>query len=150
MYRRLFRGIGPCAALLLALPGCGSDELDSPTAKKLKSLSSLYLEFVAGRNGEGPKDEKHFKMFMAAVPEQSLSAMRLQRGDLEGLFTSERDGQPFEIVYGLRITRINGEEAPVVAHEKTGKDGKKLVGFANGKVDLVSEDRLRELLAAKQ
>lgn len=140
----------PIFLCLLVLSGCGANELDSPTAKKLKHLGMLYLEFAVGRYGEGPKNEKEFKKFMAAVSEQSIDAMGLKRSDLESLFTSERDSEPFEIVYDLKINKIGGDEAPMVAYERTGKNGKKLVGFANGKVQLVTDDRLQQLLAAKQ
>jgi hypothetical protein len=38
----------------------------------------------------------------------------------------------------------------VIAHEKTGKNGKRLVVFVSTKVDLVDDVRLKELAGNKQ
>ena len=57
--------------------------------------------------------------------------------------------EPFVIAYGSAISRISGESKQVIAHEKTGKNGKLLVVFASAKVDLVDEAQLKELANTK-
>jgi hypothetical protein len=134
--------------LLLFLAGCGgADELNSPTAVKLKGLGVLYLDFAANRSGAGPADEKEFKRHIRGLPDHVLSGNGLNPKDMDGAFVSARDQQPFVVRYGTPVTEISGKSAPLIAHEKTGKDGKRLVGFANGKAEHVTEERLKELLA---
>jgi hypothetical protein len=147
------RALAHVSAVLLAvaaLPGCGSSELDSPTAKKLGALGNFYLEHVVAKSGKGPENEQEFKKHIRATPDHVLSVSGIDRGSIDALFSSERDQEPFVVVYGQTITKVGGNSAPVVAHEKTGKNGKRLVGFANGKVELLDESRLNALLAAKQ
>ena len=107
-------------AALVSAPGCGADELDSPTAAKLRAVGNMYLDHAVGKGGAGPAD---------------------------GLFRSDRDGEPFVVLYGKKIAGVSGTDAPLVAHEKAGKAGRRLVAFANGKVELADESRLKELLA---
>ena len=137
-------------AALVALPGCGSDELESPTAKKLQALGNFYLDYAVGKNGKGPENEQELKKHIRSTPDHVLSTTGFDRNSIDSLFNSERDQQPFVVLYGLTIKQVGGKSAPLVAHEKTGKNGKRLVGFANGKVELVEESRLNELLPAKQ
>jgi hypothetical protein len=134
---------------VVALPGCGSNELDSPTAKKLRALGNFYLEHAVAKSGKGPVNEQEFKKHIRATPDHVLSVSGIDRASIDSLFNSERDQEPFVVVYGLTITKVGGDAAPLVAHDKTGANGKRLVGFANGKVELVDESRLNELLAAK-
>jgi hypothetical protein len=68
---------------------------------------------------------------------------------IDDVFVSERDKQPFVIVYGTSISRLSGDSKEVLAYEKTGVNGKHLLTYINAKVDHVSADELQKLLAAK-
>jgi hypothetical protein len=46
------------------------------------------------------------------------------------------------------MTMLSGNSKQVVAHEKTGVNGKKLVVFASTKVDHVDDQELERLLSA--
>jgi hypothetical protein len=74
----------------------------------------------------------------------------VDRAGIDSLFSSERDGEPFVVLPGVAITKISGESGVVVAHEKTGKNGKRLVVLSNAKVELADDARLQGLLAVKQ
>ena len=52
-------------------------------------------------------------------------------------------------MYGQNLGKISGDSKKVIAHEKTGKNGKRLVAFASTKVDLVNEAELERLKTAK-
>jgi hypothetical protein len=69
--------------------------------------------------------------------------MRVDRNNIEGLFKSERDGEPFHVRYGL-----GGGPSTVfpVVFEQTGQNGKRLVSFTNGSVEETDEARYRQLL----
>jgi hypothetical protein len=142
--------LGLVLAVLLAAPGCGSDGLDSPTAARLKGLANFYLDCAAAQNGRGPANEQALKKHLRIQPDFVLTANGINPSAIDSLFVSERDGEPFVVVYGVQISRISGTSAPLVAHEKTGKNGKRLAVCANGKVESVDEARLKELSSAKQ
>jgi len=134
-------------ALALAVTGCGSNAVESPTAKKLKGLATMYASFAVGKNGPGPKSEKEFKDYVMSAPFQQLppGIDPDKRGEL---FVSDRDGQPFVIVPGASIAGMTADKAALVAYEQTGVGGKKLVAFANSKVEEVGPDRLQELVGS--
>jgi hypothetical protein len=131
-----------------AVPGCGSDELNSPTAVRLRGLASLYMDYAASRTGKGPATEGEFKKHLRTLPDHVLNANGCDPNKIDEVFVSPRDQEPFVVRYGIKITRISGTEAPLVAHEKSARNGKLLVAFANGKVEHVDEARLQELKAA--
>jgi hypothetical protein len=140
-----------CLALFIVvvIPGCGSDELDSPTAKKLKALSSFYMDYVVAHNGQGPTNEAEFKKYIRSLPDQVISPSGIQRSEIDTIFVSERDQQPIEVVYGRKVTTISGKSGAVVAHEKSGKGGKRLVALTNTKIELVDESEFQGLLATQ-
>jgi hypothetical protein len=140
---------GLVLAALVVLPGCGSDELASPTAVKLKALSNFYLEYAVAQQGKGPANEQVLKKHIRSQPDFILKTNGIEPSAIDSLFNSERDQEPFVVLYGMTITKISGESAPLLAHEKTGKSGKRLIAYANGKVDHVNEARLKELAASK-
>jgi hypothetical protein len=135
---------------LLALSGCGSDELNSPTAARLRGLANVYLDYIVPRNGNGPAREQDLKKHMRGLPDFVLQNSGIDPKDLDATFRSLRDEQPFVVQYGVMIGGISGNSKQVIAHEKTGKYGKLLVVFASGKVDLVTQDRLEKLLKPEQ
>jgi hypothetical protein len=134
---------------LIAAPGCGSNELESPTAAKLKALSGFYLDYAVAKKGQGPANEADLKKHIRSMPDQ-LMPSGVDRNAIDTLFVSERDGEPFVVLYGVTITGVSGTSGAVVAHEKTGKGGKRLVVLSNTKVEHVDEARLQALLASKK
>jgi hypothetical protein len=137
------------ALALGTLAGCGSDELNSPTAVRMRGLANLYLDCAVPKNGKGPANEQEFKKHIRGLPEFVITGNKLDPKALDAAFVSERDQEPIVLRYGLTIKQISATSAPLIAHEKTGKNGKRLVAFANGKVDLVTEAQLQELTENK-
>lgn len=132
---------------LTAVAGCGSDELASPTAKRLTGLANFYLEYAVAKNGKGPASEQDLKKHMRSQPGFVLEMNGLDPKFIDSAFVSERDQEPFVVRYGLSITHMSGDSTQLIAHEKVGKHGKRLVVYASTKVDLVSEGKLQELTA---
>jgi len=136
-------------ALLATLTGCGGDSaLNSPTAIKMKGLANAYLDHVVGANGS-PKDETAFKKHIKGLRGSVQYDYKIDPDNIDGFFVSERDNQPFVVIYGEDVGKISGDSKKVIAHEKTGKNGKRLVVFVGTKVDLVSEAELEQLKSAK-
>jgi hypothetical protein len=130
--------------------GCAPDETESPTAYKLRGLSRVYLDYAVPRNGAGPANEAALKKHIKSLPDFVLQGNWIDPANPDAVFTSERDNEPFVVIYGQGISSISGKSLQVIAHEKTGVRGKKLVTFVSGKVELVNEARLQELLNPKQ
>jgi hypothetical protein len=144
------QALGLVLLVMSVLPGCGSNELESPTAARLRGLGTLYLDYAVGKNGKGPAGEQEFKKHLRSVPGFVLEMNGVDPNALDAVFVSERDGEPFVILYGVSISGISGTSAPLIAHEKTGKNGKRLVVFANAKVEHVDEARLQHLASARR
>jgi len=141
-----------CTAVVcaVALTGCSrSDPLKSPTAARLKGLATMYLDYAAARGG-GPPSEEEFKKHLRRVEKFVLQMNGVDPNAIDATFVSERDKEPFVVLYNVGISRISGTSAPLVAYEKTGVGGKRLVAFANTKLDHVDEARLKELMEAKK
>lgn len=135
--------------LCLALLGCNrADPLASPTAAKLKGLGNVYLDYAVAR-GVGPADAAQLDKHMQGLPPFVLEGNHLSAQPGFASLTSERDGEPFVICYGVAITQISGDSAPVIAHEKHGQDGQCLVVYANGKVACVEASTLAAELAKR-
>ena len=144
---RLALLVGP---LLLLLVGCGgSDALKSPAAARLKGLATMYLDYAAAK-GSGPPNEEAFRKHLRTVERMVLEMNGVDPKAIEETFVSPRDNQPFVIIYGVGISGISGTKAPLIAYEKTGVNGKRLVAFANTKLDHVDDSQLKELQSPKQ
>src|SRR5688572_17911542 len=105
LFMRRFRRVGlPITICLasLAAPGCGSNDLESPTAKRLRGLAIVFMDYAVAR-GSGPKDEETLHKHMGAVHETVLSENHLDPKDAQ-LFISERDQEPFVFRWGTGIS----------------------------------------------
>jgi hypothetical protein len=130
---------------LATVPGCGSNALSSPTAVNLRKLANLYLNYTVSANGRAPASEQAFKKYVHGLPDFLLRHNGVDPGEQDALFVSGRDQQPIVIVYGLVIKEIAPTQAPLIAYEQAGQKGKRLVVYANTKVEEVDEVRLEEL-----
>lgn len=50
----------------------------------------------------GPADEASLRRFISAMPSEALAEIGIANAESPELFTSERDGQPFRIRYGIK------------------------------------------------
>jgi len=132
----------------LSLSGCGDDALKSPTAVKMSGLANAYLDHVVGANGP-PADEKALKKHIQGLRPSVQYDYHIDANNIDGFFISERDKEPFVVTYGQGVGKISGTSKHVIAHEKTGKNGKRLVVFTSTKVDIVNEAELERLKADK-
>ena len=141
---------GSLLLVALLVSGCADDALKSPTAMKMKGLANAYLDHVVGNGGNPPADESALKNHMKGLRGSVQYDYQIDPSNLESSFVSQRDNQPLVVLYGQGIGRISGDSKQVIAHEKTGKNGKRLVVFASTKVDHVSEAELERLKAATE
>ena len=122
--------------ILLGVIGCGGCSSGDP-APALKAavlranntngkrLATLYSRYHA-RFFSGPRDEAAFKKFIAGMPAAELEEIGGSSGDVDGLFVSERDKQPFFIRYGLKV---NDSASRALVLETQGLSDKAVVVF---------------------
>ena len=115
----------------------------------MRGLANAYLDHYVGAGGP-PANEKALKNHMKGLQPSVQYDFQIDPNNLDASFKSERDNEPLVVMYGKGIGKISGESKLVIAHEKTGKNGKKLVVFASTKVDHVDEAELEQLKAAKE
>lgn len=111
--------------------GCGgadpTSRLTELNETNLQRVTNLYLAYQAKNNFLGPRDEQALQSFVRSVPANKLERIGIDPSGIDGLFISDRDGQPFKIRYGVQGNMMGSQE-PVV-FEAEGQNGKRLVGF---------------------
>jgi hypothetical protein len=120
---------------MLATAGCGKTapvRLETPTAENLEKIGDAYLRATT-RLGHPPTN---LSELMADLKEQGPPAAILR---------SPNDGANFEIVWGVNLIRLKarGNDVPVIAFEKFGKDGKRYVLRGRSDVAELTEGELR-------
>jgi hypothetical protein len=137
--RLVFRGQlvgGLLAALVsLGLGGCGPpapNPLHVSAYHNLSTINGAYLKAIK-KLGHPPKKREDLVPFLEEF------------GDPDEILKSPSDGQPYVIVWGLDVMRLQERGVPtVVAFEKNGKDGKRY--YCNGLVVLqVNDEEFRKL-----
>lgn len=142
------RAVGLVALAVLVLPlfGCGSKrENVAQIQSNLRPLAMFYGQFQ-GRNGRAPASEVEFKAYLRALPPADLTTWGAT--DVDGLFVSSRDGQPYVVLYGDAAKKAPGPaDSRVIAYEKTGVGGKRFVATVLGSVEEVDEARFGQLVS---
>ena len=118
----------------LALTGCGGSPKESslptdPTYLALEKIGNAYIRI------DPPPQKK-----------AELVAALKGFGKPEEILKSPNDGHEFIIVYGvkLQMLKATGNEIPVVAFEKFGKDGKRYVLRGRNGITQLTDAELRE------
>jgi hypothetical protein len=153
--RRKLRAIGRSSRLVAAIGvftialGCGTgndaaSRIAAANDSNVLRLSNLYQAYRLRNDAQGPKDQAELTTYLR----QNMDPTRLERmgvdpNDLEGLFVSDRDGQPLVIRYAVP-GGLGAVDA--VVFEKEGLNGKRQVGFTDGSVEEVEADRYEQLL----
>ncbi len=139
-------GVVAVLGLLLTL-GCGGpQDLSKPREESnLKHVSILYGKFIQKNKGQPPANEAAFKAFISALSPEELRSAGVET--TEGVLISNRDNQPYVVVYGPATGPATGPgNRPVIAYEQTGIDGKRFVATDLGGVEEVDEIKFKELV----
>lgn len=140
-----------CLMLLtFAFSGCGNSKdpksmIAAANDSNVKRLATMYSFFHLKNNFKGPKNEAELREFIEAQDVKRLSLADIDPANLDDLFVSERDQEPFVIRYG-KDTYIRGPSIPVV-FEATGVDGMRQIGFCNGSMQEVDADEYDRLMS---
>ncbi len=141
--RRAF-ALGLLAVCCCALsPGCqsySSGVTTTDASTRLSKVLNLYKAYVE-RNQQGPADKAALVEFGKKLTPQERDEYLIGE-DLETIFISPRDNQPFEIKYGLTLAA--GGDTQALAWEAVGKDGKQYAALTMGYVEEYDDETLRE------
>jgi len=127
-------------ALLGILVGAGCGKAPPPENRTLRDLAVQYGRYASQNQGMGPPGAKELKEFIkenATVPVD----------DVEKLFISPRDKQPYVVYYNLQLGVPNSKGGPAIAHEQVGANGKRFVALMTTRVEDADEDRFNELVS---
>jgi hypothetical protein len=145
---------GQCLALLASFAfsvGCGSgvQQLDKndPSRIRMQSLAILYASYLNHNGGKLPASETELKNFMLATGKTYLAERGINK--IDDLFVSQRDGQPLVVSYGAHKLVRGFTADPIVAHEKAGLNGMRLVAFPSGAVLELDTEMFSKLPIAK-
>src|SRR5262245_43574007 len=118
--------------------GCTGKTEQPPEIKSLQTLATMYGRYRSAHRGTAPPDEASLKKFISGLSPTEQTGLGIDPANLDKMFTSPRDGQPFVVVYK--------SPGAVIAYEQVGKNGKHLVAYPEGKVEEVDEARFKELV----
>jgi hypothetical protein len=147
---RVVRPIAIALSLTIFVSGCSRKT--GPIAKEQTSLSwlgSMYGMYISQNHGKAPKtiDELH-KFVEKATTADKLA--RLNVTNVNDLFISPRDNQPFALVsYDKFPAPMGGNANPVVLYEVQGQSGEHAVALLGGGTKTVDDNELQSLLPAK-
>ena len=136
---------------LLLVVGCG-DSLNSKVqelnATAIQRLSNSYTFFQSRNSFRGPKTEEEFRGFFTHHESQKgFDRAGIDVSDVDALFISPRDDQPFRVKYGVKGSPFGFNEA--IIFETSGVDGQIMVGFGGGTTKLMSAEEAEELFSSK-
>lgn len=135
--------------LVITALGCGSsDDLDSPTAKRLRAVAALYLDYAVAK-GAGPANRDELLAHVGQQPEFVLQSYGVELQDPAHLLQSERDGQALKINFGVSISGIGSQRGPILVYEATGKNGRRLVAFQDMTVKSLSEEEFAQAIRGR-
>ena len=121
------------------LAGCARTPPPSENEIAFRKLAAQYGQFVARNKGQTPPNEKALKDFIkqnaGVAPEE-----------VDKMFISSRDNQPYVIIYGQKMGAPGGNTSQVIAYEQTGVSGKRMVALATTQIEEVDETRFLELV----
>jgi len=118
--------------------GCGGPSSPPPGQNNLRDLAKYYGLYQGQNQGRTPPNEKQFKEFI----QKKDAAVKPDE-----VFISPRDHEPYVVLYNLKLgppDPVKG--APVVAYEKTGVGGKRMIARSTTAVEEVDEAKLKELV----
>jgi hypothetical protein len=100
------------------------------------------MRYMAQHRGAPPRNEAEFKKFIEmAGPEHK----HLGIDNVDELFVSERDGQPYVVAYGKLGPKVPALGGPITIYEKVGADGKRFVA-TDLTVETVTEEEFQRIV----
>lgn len=138
-------------SVFVSFPGCGggtatTDANDDLTSTLLTLVSMEYGAYLADHNGTPPPTADAFRSFVAGRAD-ALASYNVTSA--EELLTSPRDGQPFVIVCGKKLSPPDSPSTPWAAFEKVGVGGKHMAVAHRGALVTLTDAELAQQIPFK-
>jgi hypothetical protein len=140
----------PTLLLLLALcaawlAGCSDRAAKQQAIERdnIRTLARLYGQYMSAHRGKSPASEVDFKKYIQSRKDE-LAAEQIT--DIDSLFVSNRDNQPYTVVYNMPPAGSMTPTGRVVAYEKQGVDGKRMVAYELMSVEELDEARFKTVV----
>lgn len=128
------------AAICLGMQACTPAPVpQSQSEKNLQALAVFFGRFISQNKGVSPPNEEAFKKFIRGLRPADYENFGVDPNNLDALFTSPRDNQPYGIAWGVRAAMPGPDGAGMVIWEQTGVNGKRYVADSLGKIEEVDE-----------
>jgi hypothetical protein len=124
------------------LAGCSGSGGASSQDTHIKKVTDLYISCVAANQGRRPPNEAALKQYAKRLSPELLAVMGID--DVDAIFVSPRDSQPYVVAYATA-----NASGPILAYERDGADGKRLVSTREGAVQELEEAEFQRLLSMK-
>jgi hypothetical protein len=136
------RSLASASLLLVLVCGCQGTKAAPEEEVHLRKLATVYGRYISKHKGAVPPSEAALKKFIQTSNLQE----ELSLGNLDQLFISPRDNQPYVVRYGAKSKAAIGDSQRVIAYEQEGRGGKRFVAFITTAVEEVNEERFEELV----
>jgi len=138
---------------MLFFVGCGkgkvAERIAEMNATPIKRLLTSYVYFQGKHGYKGPKNEQELRDFIADDRfQKGFDRAGIDTSDIDALFISDRDGQPFKVKYGIPGSPM-GFKDPVV-FESEGVDGEVMVAFGGATVEVMSSEESESLFESRK
>jgi hypothetical protein len=119
--------------------GCGRGLTPDEQAQvNMLRLAQLHRQYVAFHSGKEPQSADELRQWIGRTDPATLGLTGLSRSEIEALFISLRDGQPYMIVpAGKGGVTQHGDR--IIVFEQKGANGKRMVAFDIGRVTEIDE-----------
>ena len=139
--------------LLLCVMGCGGGQVAERIAEMnstpIRRLLTSYVYFQGKHGFKGPRNEKELKDFIANDRyKKGFDRVGIDTSNVDALFISDRDGQPFKVKYGISSSPMGFKDA--VVFESEGVDGEVMVAFGGAKVEVMSFEESEKLFKSRK
>jgi hypothetical protein len=135
------RAAGAWGLAVFILMGCSDDKKTSEVTKDEVAIKNVGLAYLDASNAlkRGPANPNELKPYLKKY------------GDPDQLLISPNDGQPYEIAWGIMPLRPSqaAQSKRFLAHEKTGKDGKRYALDFRGNVLHLSDEEFAKTQGSK-
>ena len=128
--------------LLVSQIGCESHSsgmTQTDTKTQIEQLFNLYKSYVTAKR-KGPPNEQALREYAKGLSEKQLEDELIAK-DVDSIFISARDKQPFQIVYGHSLNA--GGEPVAIIYEKTGVNGMKYAALSMGYAEEYDDETLK-------
>lgn len=121
-----------CLVLMLSA-GCGGgpsqveQQAIESEVNHLNAIQMAYMEYT-GKNDKPPQSPDDLKDYF----EDGV--------DVNSVYTSNRDGQPYVVLWGTDFRQHSGTKPLVIAYEKDGEGGKRLVFTGFGVIEMTESE----------